>query len=193
MKDYEKIDILINNVGIGKGHERQLSKDGLEMHFAVNYLSHVLLTEELLPFLKNKTSRIINVASVGQDMIDFKNLMLETGYDGFLAYRKSKTALIMYTLDLAERLRNNGINVNAIHPASLMNTKIVLEDWGQTQSTVEEGAEAVESILLTDKTGEYYDCKKLSKAIDQAYDDEARANLRMVTRDLLKNFVMFNA
>ena len=183
MKKHAHIDVLINNVGIGKGKKRELSQDGLEMHFAVNYLSHVVLTEELLSaFVKG--TRIINVASVGQEAIDFDDLLLEKRYDGLVAYRKSKTALIMWTFDLAERLRNRGINVNAVHPASLMNTKMVAEDWGAAQSTVEEGAVAVENLVHTENTGQYYDRVKVGKAIPQAYDVAAREKLRSITREL---------
>ncbi len=190
LKDQDHIDILINNVGIGKGkdNEREISDDGIELRFEVNYLSHVLLTEKLLPLLKD-TSSIINVASVGQESIDFKNLMLDSGYDGFLAYRQSKTALIMYTFDLAARLKENGIKVNALHPASLMNTNMVIQDWGRSSSTVDQGAEAVENLLFTETTGAYYDGKKLSKAIPQTYDPKARANLRFATRTLLEKYI----
>jgi len=191
LKDQSHIDILINNVGIGKGryNNRELSDDGIELRFEVNYLSHVLLTEKLLPLLKDKSSSIINVASIGQEPINFKNLMLDSGYDGFLAYRQSKTALIMYTFDLAIRLKENRINVNALHPASLMNTNMVMEDWGHSMTTVEQGAEALENLLLTETTGAYYDGKKMSKAIPQTYDPKARANLRFATRGLLEKFI----
>lgn len=191
LKNEDHIDILINNVGIGKGkdNEREMSDDGVELRFEVNYLSHVLLTEKLLPLLKNNISSIINVASIGQEHIDFKNLMLDTNYDGFLAYRQSKTALIMYTFDLAARLKENGIKVNALHPASLMNTNMVLEDWGHSQTSVEQGAEAVENLLFTDTTGVYYDGKKPAKAIPQTYDPKARAFLRIATRELLGKYI----
>jgi len=190
LNEQQHIDILINNVGIGSGkNEREISRDGIELRFAVNYLSHVLLTEKLLPLLKAGTSNIINVASIGQEAIDFSNLMLENKYDGFFAYKQSKTALIMYTFDLAEKLKSNDIKVNAIHPASLMNTKMVLEGWGYSLTKVEQGAEAVENLLFATTTGEYYDGKKLSKAIPQAYDPKARAELRSVTWGLLDGFI----
>lgn len=186
------LDILINNVGIGSGksggNRRELSKEGIELRFAVNYVAHVLLTEKLLTLLK-QGSVIINVASVGQAKIDFSNIMLEKGYEGFLAYRQSKTALIMYTFDLAERLKDKGITVNVLHPASLMNTNMVMKDWGYTLTTVEEGAEAVENLLSPESTGEYYDGKRRAKAISQVYDQKAREELRKVTWDLLKGFL----
>ncbi len=109
LEEHDHLDVLINNVGIGRGlptnNHRELSKEGIELRFAVNYLAHVLLTEKLLPILKPPTSHIINVASVGQAPLDFDNLMLDHHYDGLLAYHRSKAAMIMYTFDLAERLK----------------------------------------------------------------------------------------
>jgi len=191
LKDHDQIDILINNVGIGKGkiQVRELSQDGIELRFEVNYLSHVLLTENLLPLLPENTASIINVASIGQELIDFSNLMLEKGYEGFFAYKQSKTALIMYTIELANRLKSRGIKVNAIHPASLMNTKMVTEEWDYSLTTVEEGADAVESLLFTPKTGEYFDRKQPSKAISQVYNQSARKKLMKITMELLKDFI----
>lgn len=190
LEKHDRIDILINNAGIGKGksNQRELSKDGFELRFAVNYLAPVLLTETLLPVISTENARIINVASVGQAPLDFTNLMLDKNYDGFLAYRQSKAALIMYTFELAERLKTKKTKVNAVHPASLMNTKMVLDDWGEAYSTVEEGAESVENLLGTDVTGEYFDQKNPAKAIDQVYDKGARERLRTVTRELLESF-----
>ncbi len=189
----KQIDILINNVGVGSGKapkvKREISKDGLELRFAINYLAHVLLTEKLLPILKPGSSQIINVASVGQEPINFEDVMIEKAYEGLFAYRQAKTALIMYTFDLAERLKDKGIKVNAIHPASLMNTKMVLEGWGYSLTTVEQGAEAVENLIFADTTGEYYDGKKVSKAISQAYDPNARKTLKKITDKLLKDFL----
>lgn len=191
LKDHPQIDVLINNVGIGRGKERykrELSKDGFELRFAVNYLSHVLLTEKLLPHIPDG-SKIINVASVGQATIDFNDIMLEKKYEGFEAYKQSKTALIMFTFDLAERLKSRHIKVNALHPASLMNTKMVTEDWDYTLSTVEQGAEAVETVVDAETTGEYYDGKKVSRAIEQAYDRDARNALEKVTWEMLKGYL----
>ena len=192
LKKEKMIDVLINNVGIGRGkdtHRREVSKDGFELRFAVNYLAHVLLTEKLLPLLPPASARIINVASVGQETIDFSNLMLEKKYEGFFAYRQSKTALIMYTFDLAERLKEKGIAVNALHPASLMNTKMVLDEWDYTLTTVEQGADAVESLLSVATTGEYYDGRRKAKAIAQAYDRKARETLRDLTREILAPYL----
>ncbi len=192
LKEAKVIDVLINNVGIGRGKEirrREVSIDGYELRFAVNYLAHVLLTEKLLPLLPAKSSTIINVASVGQEPIDFSNMMLEKRYEGFFAYKQSKTALIMYTFDLAERLNEPGIKVNAVHPASLMNTKMVLDEWDYTLTTVEQGADAVESLISTTTTGLYFDGKKAATAIPQTYDRTARMKLHQTTWEILGKYL----
>ena len=194
LREQTSLDVLINNAGIGRGtsNKRELSKDGIELRFAVNYLSHVLLTEKLLPIITPQTGRIINVSSIGQEPLDFNNLMLEKnydGYDGYYAYKQSKAAQIMYTIDLAERLKNKGIKVNALHPASLMNTKMVVDEWGYSMSTVEQGAEAVEYLLECDTTGAYYNEKKLSRAIRQVYDAAARQQLHKTTWELLQDYL----
>ncbi|MBS3757017.1 MAG: SDR family NAD(P)-dependent oxidoreductase, partial [Desulfobacterales bacterium] len=84
--DQGRLDVLINNAGIGPGPDgsvREESKDGCELRFAVNYLAAFLLTHLLLPLLRNSApSRIVNVASAGQQSIDFDDVMLESGYDG---------------------------------------------------------------------------------------------------------------
>src|SRR5690349_13155433 len=79
LRDYQRLDVLVNNAGIWVTQgQRQLSSDGHEMHFAVNYLAGYLLTRTLLPLLeKSAPSRIVNVASVAQTPIDFSDVMLE--------------------------------------------------------------------------------------------------------------------
>jgi NAD(P)-dependent dehydrogenase (short-subunit alcohol dehydrogenase family) len=194
--DQERLDVLINNAGIGAGSRRprrEKSTDGYELRFAVNYLAPFLLTHRLLPLLRRSApARIVNVASVGQQRIDIDDVMLEDGYDGLRAYRQSKLALVMFTFDLAEELRGSGITVNSLHPASLMNTKMVLETdyFGGPMTTVEEGAHAVEYLATSSEldsvTGEYFDEEQRARANPQAYDKEARWRLRMLSEQLTR-------
>lgn len=185
--DHDRLDVLINNAGIGDGPRRwrrEESEDGFELRFAVNYLSHFLLTHLLLPLLhRSAPARIVNVSSVGQQAIDFDDVMLEERYDGLRAYMQSKLAQVMFTFDLAEKLRGSGVTVNSLHPATLMNTNMVYESesFHRTMSRVEDGAEAVRYLAtspdLEGITGEYFDGKKESKANPQAYDELVRRRL----------------
>ncbi len=193
ISENDRLDILINNAGIGgepKGNsKREISRDGYELRFAVNYLSHFLLTYRLLQLLRQSApSRIINVSSIGQHPIDFGDLMLEKDYESFRAYRQSKLAQIMFTIDLAEELNGSGVVVNSLHPATLMNTNMVFEFFGSTMSSVEEGAEAVEYVATSDETanvtGKYFDGTRISKAVPQAYDADVRRRLKEVSLKL---------
>ncbi|MFL6058815.1 MAG: SDR family NAD(P)-dependent oxidoreductase [Rubrobacteraceae bacterium] len=189
--DLEQLPALINNAGLYSS-ERRESEDGYELGFAVNYLAHFLLTLELLPLLESSSpARIVNVASVGQREIDFDNVMLERDYDGFRSYSQSKLAQIMFTFELAERLGpESGVTVDALHPASLMDTKMVLETFGRTMSTVQEGAEATVRLAVSPElegvTGRYFDGTREGRANAQAYDREARRRLWALSEELCR-------
>jgi NAD(P)-dependent dehydrogenase (short-subunit alcohol dehydrogenase family) len=181
LSDGERMDVLVNNAGIIV-RERKESEDGYELTFAVNYLSHFLLTRLLMPILRDSApARIVNVASAGQSPIDFGDPMLERRYDAMKAYSVSKLAQIMFTFEVARRLQETGVRVNALHPASLMDTKMVAETFGYTMSTVEEGAEAVVRLAVSPElegiTGRYFDGKREARANRQAYDVVARQKL----------------
>jgi NAD(P)-dependent dehydrogenase (short-subunit alcohol dehydrogenase family) len=188
-----RLDVLVNNAGVGFGQDtskREVSQDGYELRFAVNYLAPYLLTERLISLLKaSAPARIVNVASVGQAPLDFDNIMLTHGYSGVTAYRKSKLAMIIWTFDLAERLAGTSVTVNAIHPASLMPTKMVLEAGWQTMSSVEEGLKATLRLVidpaLENVTGEYFDGLSLAKANAQAYDKTVRQRLAALSQELV--------
>jgi NAD(P)-dependent dehydrogenase (short-subunit alcohol dehydrogenase family) len=181
-----RLDVLVNNAGIGTG-ERQESRDGHELRFAVNYLAGYLLTRELLPLLlASVPSRIVNVASAGQMPIDFDDPMIEHGYSGGRAYTQSKLAQILFTIDLAEELEDSGVTVNALHPATYMPTKMV----SSPASTLEEGVDATFRLVadpeLAHVSGRYFNGQREARADPQAYDPEARRRLRQLSEQLTR-------
>jgi NAD(P)-dependent dehydrogenase (short-subunit alcohol dehydrogenase family) len=190
-----RLDVLVNNAGVGfgkDGSKRELSRDGYELRFAVNYLASYLLTERLISLLKaSAPARIVNVASVGQAPLRFDDIMFTSGYEGVTAYRRSKLAMIAWTFDLANRLAGTGVSVNALHPASLMPTKMVLEAGWKTMSSVEEGLVATLRLVvdptLENVTGEYFDGLTLSKANPQAYDTKVQQRLAGLSQELVSN------
>lgn len=195
-----RLDVLVNNAGLGAGPDpgrRETSPDGFELRFAVNYLAPFLLTRSLLPLIgrtarERGEARIVNVASVAQQAIDFRDVMLEQGYDGMRAYGQSKLALVMFTFDLAGELAGSGVTANVLHPASLMDTRMVREWFGSPRTTVEEGARPVERLAVDRDfrgvTGVYFDHDQPARAEEQAYDVEARRRLRELTQALTSPF-----
>lgn len=189
MDKYDRLDVLVNNAAAVSGAERQTSADGYELAFAVNYLAHFLLTYRLLPLLEaSAPARIVNVSSMGQTPIDFADVMMEHGYNPGDAYRRSKLAQIMFTIDLAAELDARHVTVNSLHPARSMNTARVIDGGFQPLSTVEEGAEATMQLAvspaLAGHSGLYYNGLNEAKANEQAYDAAARAKLRTLSFDL---------
>lgn len=192
LSSHQQLDILINNAGIGGGgqnSERQISNDGYELRFAVNYLAPFLLTHQLLPLLmKSEPSRIINIASGAQQPLDFTDLMVENNYSSSRAYAQSKLALIMFTFTLAEKLKEHAICVNCLHPASMMNTKMVIEGGGAPATTVSEGADNVLYVATRPDTekirGFYFNHRYPEYADDQAYDRDARDRLYQLSTEL---------
>ncbi len=166
-----------------------MSRDGYELRFAVNYLAGFLLTRRLLPLLKaGGPARIVNVSSVGQQPIDFSDVMLTRGYSGVRAYCQSKLAQIMFTFDLAEELAGSGVTANCLHPATYMNTTMVRQAGVAPMSTVDQGADAIFNLAvgtgLDGRTGLYYDGQRPSRANAQAYDAAARERLRLLSLNL---------
>lgn len=193
LADHDRLDGLVNNAGVIVPARRE-SEDGVELTFAVNYLAPFLLTNLLVPLLRDSApARVVNVASAGQSPVNFGDVMLERVYDPMRAYTQSKLAQVIFTFSVAERLSGTGVSANALHPASLMDTKMVRETFGYATSTVEEGAEATVRLAASPQaervTGRYFDGRREARANSQAYDAEARKRLWILSEELCGRFL----
>jgi NAD(P)-dependent dehydrogenase (short-subunit alcohol dehydrogenase family) len=187
----DRLDVLVNNAGIGFAQGREESVDGYELRFAVNYLAGFLLASLLRDRLvASAPGRIVNVASAGQQAIDFDDVMLERGYDGARAYRQSKLAQIMHAFDLAEELAGSGVTATALHPATFMDTKMVIDAGVTPASSVQEGLEATWRLAADPSvegvTGAYFNGTREVRADAQAYDLDARRRLRELSQRLVE-------
>lgn len=117
-KRLDRVDILVNNAG-GVFPEFKKTADGLEMTIATNHFAYFLFTNLLLDLLKKgENSRIVNVSSRSHlaASIDFESFTTDKGYFILKAYGQSKLANILFTAELARRLKDTGITVNSLHP-----------------------------------------------------------------------------
>lgn len=189
---HNRLDLLINNAGIGfgrSGARREQSKEGYELRFAVNYLAPYLLTTKLLPALQHTDgSRIVNVASIGQTPLDFSDLMLDKGYDGIRAYCQSKLALIMATFDWAKMLQGK-VTVNALHPATYVDTGMTREAGVTPLATVADGGDSIlwlaTSQAVAHTNGAFFNRRQQARADGQAYDNTARGLLYAATEQMI--------
>ncbi len=141
---YDRLDVLVNNAG-ATFPDRQQSVDGIEMTFALNHLGYFLLTNLLLDLLeKSAPARVINVASSLHKFgkLDLQDIPIERGYSGGKAYRRSKLANIAFTYELARRISNQHVAVNAMNP-------------GLVATNVGEAAGGIRAVMkgIVDKIG----------------------------------------
>ena len=116
---YPQVDILVNNAGF-ISIDRQETKEGVERQFGINHLGHFLLTRLLLDRMP-AGSRIVNVASGAHKVgrIHFDDINLRHGYNVVKAYSQSKLANVLFTRELAARVKDRGITVNCCHPGAV--------------------------------------------------------------------------
>lgn len=187
----DHIDVLVNNAGVGGGQpdgtERRLTVDGNELRFAVNYLAPFDLTLRSLPLLATG-GRIVNVASLGQSPIQFDDLTLAAGYDGWYAYGQSKLAMIIWGFTLAEKLST--ITVNSLHPGTYMPTKMVLDNDIAEIDSLESGIIAttrlISDLALAGVTGRFFDRLngEARAKVESAYDPAVRERLWQTSVEL---------
>jgi len=194
---FDYLDSLINNAGVNFW-EKKISKDGFELTLAVNYLAPYMLTLLTLNLLRNgNSSRIVNVTSdIVARSIDFDNLQdypytFKRTDGGKSAYGISKACLNMFTFDLADKLKNEGITVNAVHPGGIdtkmLRKTIEMMNWKFSGRPLTEGSKglvfAATSPKMERKTGLILFQTRISRSTDITYDMDARKKLRKLTEE----------
>ena len=149
---HDRLDVLVNAAGVFV-KEKTLTADGIELTFATNYLAYFLLTHELLGVLKSSApARIVNVASkYGRTTIDFNDLQrLRAPYSYLKSTPQTMLARVLFTQELAQRLKDTGVVANAVHPGIVANTGLLQDIRGPFRwvtdtfgGTPEKGADTV--------------------------------------------------
>jgi len=175
-----RLDVLINNAGVAM-NTFEISDDGYEMTFAVNYLAAFALTLILTDRLTQSASaRIINVSSmVHSASLDFENLVKPKHFDGWEAYCQSKLCNVLFTYELAEKLQRQGVTVNCLHPG-VIDTKLLRVNFSGG-SPVTEGSRKLVYLAtapeLATVTASYFKDNRQTRPADIAYDPEIREEL----------------
>src|SRR5215217_7444765 len=196
-----RIHVLINNVG-GYFDSRHVTADRLERTFALNHLAPFLLTSLLMEKLKQSASaRVVTVSSNAQatGRIDFSDLQGERSYSGARAYSQSKLANVLFSYELARRLKGTSVTANALHPG-VVSTSFGAEDPATVQrifipflrrfmKTPAQGAAT--SIYLASApdleqvTGRYFTDSKPKKSAQRSYDEAAATQLWQISANLV--------
>ncbi len=198
---YTRLDVLVNNAGAFFS-KRLESVDGFEMTFTLNHLNYFYLTHLLLDLIKSSApARIVNVSSGAHAVvrgINFNNLQSKGLYNGWAVYGRSKLMNILFTRELAHRLKNSQVTVNVLHPGFVATrfghnnqglfNKFV--KWSQRGAiTPEQGAQT--SIYLASSpevagvSGEYFYKSKPIQPSKAAVDDEAAKKLWEISLKLI--------
>lgn len=200
-KAYPRLDVLVNNVG-AMFAERELTAEGFERTFALNHLAPFLLTKLLLDRLSaSMPARVVNVASDAHRMgrIDFENLQGERSYRGFSAYCQSKLANVLFTNELALRLKGTGVTANSLHPG-FVNSQFFagkgFSFWlmrrfaGVVAISPEQGARTsiylASSLDVESTSGRYFVKCQPAKPAPRTRDEETGRELWNISEELLR-------
>jgi NAD(P)-dependent dehydrogenase (short-subunit alcohol dehydrogenase family) len=194
------LHLLVNNAGCAYP-TRTLTSEGLEATLVVNYLAPFLLTELLLYTLKaSAPARIVNVSSAqhANAHIDFDNLQGEKKYGNLRTYNQAKLAVLLWTYELARRLKGTGVTVNALHPGitatNFPSGMTGVLAWGMRLSkplllTPEKGAQTTLYLATSPEvegvTGKYFVKSHETKSSNDSYDQTVGARLWEVTEQLV--------
>src|SRR5918992_2140611 len=199
---HESLDILVNNAGVFLSR-RFATVDGIEYTFAVNHLAPFLLTNLLFERIKaSSPSRIITPSSVAHRgaYINFDNLQFERGrYNGVEAYRQSKLANVLFTKELARRLRESGVTSNCFHPGGVRTNLVQSSAWhyrliwaiiNPFLANPKKGADTAiylaSSSEVAEISGKYFVNKKPVRPSKLADDHDAAARLWKISEEQLE-------
>jgi NAD(P)-dependent dehydrogenase (short-subunit alcohol dehydrogenase family) len=178
------IDVLVQNAGIGAGPDtarRQESSDGFELRWAVNFLAPFALAEWLIASGRAPAA-MVNVASIGQAVPDLDDLGMERHYEGWLAYRRAKLAMVAWTRELARR--HPELPALSLHPGTFLATKMVTEVDVAPRGTVDDGARsvvaAVHRVLAGHGGGAFWDVDHEAPGAPESHDERLQLRLREV-------------
>lgn len=199
-RNYTKIDVLINNAG-GVFPEFKLTQDGLENTIATNHFAYFILTNALLPLVKKSDyARIVNVASGShyKGKLDFESFTQNKGYFIMKAYAQSKLANVLFTYELAQKLKGSHVTVNCLHPG-FVKTEIGNKKTNWYSSlfwslgtmlggiSVQNGAKTSVYLATSPEvkgiTGKYFDKCKAIEPNKDAYDAALRKQLWQVSEN----------
>ncbi len=196
--EYHSLSLLINNAGF-ISLERCETDEGVERQFGINHLGHFLLTQLLLPCM-GEGSRIVVVASGAHKAgkIHFDDINLKKGYNVVKAYGQSKLANVLFTRELAARLRDKKITVNCCHPGAVATNMGVNRDTGFGKTitgllkpffqTPKDGARTA-LFLATDPSvagisGEYFYKCRIAKSSKRSNDMELAKKLYELSEEM---------
>jgi NAD(P)-dependent dehydrogenase (short-subunit alcohol dehydrogenase family) len=198
---YNRLDVLVNNAG-AVFSKRQVTVDGFEQTFAVNYLAPFLLTHELLPLLKESApSRVINLSSGlhKSAKLDLSDLQSESSYKAMNVYGSAKLMVVMQTYEMARHLKDTGVTVNVVLPGFVATnlgrntgsrmSKIMFGMMKPFQLSAKEGAETsvyvASSPDVEGVTGKCFVKKMENETSKISYDVELQKQLWDTTINLL--------
>ncbi|KAG4295063.1 oxidoreductase [Fusarium proliferatum] len=124
--DVPSIDVVVNNAGV-MAIPYTTSVDGYEMQFAICHLGHFLLTNLIMDkILASESPRVVNISSNGHSLgpIRFADPHFSDGelYDQWSAYGQSKTANMLFSVSLAQKLGSRGLQSYSVHPGLILST-----------------------------------------------------------------------
>lgn len=185
---HPRLDLLVNNAGVlRRGEERHESFDPHELQFAVNYLAGWIFVHELRPALSAAApTRVINVASLAAAPIDFDDVMLERPGAATRGYGQRKLVQVTMTAALAPGFAEDGITMISDHPATRMDTTMVVSAGVEPTTTVDEGRDAVMQLITaaTLQPGAFYIGAVPGTPHVQASDPEAQGRLAALSAEL---------